>query len=61
MQYAFEDLKRERVISLIDPQNLGSRQVAERLGETVQGSTELMGMNVLVYGISRDQWNSLRV
>jgi RimJ/RimL family protein N-acetyltransferase len=56
MQYAFEDLKRDRVISLIDPENHPSRLVAERLGEAVQGTTELMGTNVLVYGIDRERW-----
>lgn len=58
MQYAFETLQRDRVISLIDPENRGSRRVAERLGETVQGATELMGANVLVYGIGRDEWRA---
>lgn len=60
MQYAFEELKRDRVISLIDPGNLASRKVAERLGETVQGSTEHVGTNVLVYGIAREAWLSGR-
>jgi hypothetical protein len=30
--------------------------VAERLGEQVEGRTEVMGMDVLIYGISRESW-----
>lgn len=28
---------------------------AERLGESLEGSTEVMGMPVLIYGIDRDK------
>ena len=53
LDYAFNVLNRDHVISLIQPQNLGSIAVAERLGETVEGETEVMGINVLIYGIDR--------
>ena len=43
MQYAFEGLKRDRVISLIDRDNRASRQVAERLGETGAGRDRAHG------------------
>ena len=56
LEYAFTDLDRDHVISLIIPENQGSIKVAERLGETVEGRTELMGKETLVYGISRDKW-----
>jgi RimJ/RimL family protein N-acetyltransferase len=58
MQYAFEDLKRDRIISLIHADNQGSIRVAARLGETVQGSTEVMGMQVQVYGMSAETWKA---
>jgi RimJ/RimL family protein N-acetyltransferase len=53
LAYAFEDMDRDHVISLIDPANVASIRVAERLGETVEGETEVMGHRVLIYGISR--------
>jgi RimJ/RimL family protein N-acetyltransferase len=52
--HAFTELNKERVISLIRPENHGSIRVAERLGESLQGRTALMGHEYLVYGIDRD-------
>jgi RimJ/RimL family protein N-acetyltransferase len=56
LQHAFTELQRDHVISLIAPENISSARVAERLGEKVEGKTELMGKEVLIYGISRDEW-----
>jgi RimJ/RimL family protein N-acetyltransferase len=53
LEYAFKELDRDRVISLIDPDNTASIKVAVRLGEKVEWQTELMGHQVLVYGIKR--------
>lgn len=58
LRYAFEDMKRDHVISLIDPQNTASIKVARRLGEQPQGKTEVFGKEVIVYGISREQWQA---
>jgi RimJ/RimL family protein N-acetyltransferase len=51
--YAFANLKREKIISLIRPDNARSIRVAERLGETLTGEVELLGGKALVYGMSR--------
>ena len=51
--YAFAEMDRDRVISLIDPANIGSIRVAERLGERLAGRTELYGHEVLIYSIDR--------
>jgi RimJ/RimL family protein N-acetyltransferase len=56
LKYAFEDLDRDHVISLIDPNNTPSIKVAERLGERVERSTELFGREILIYGIDRKDW-----
>jgi RimJ/RimL family protein N-acetyltransferase len=56
LAYAFTALKKDRVISLIHPENLASIRVAERLGETLQGRTEMMGQERLVYGIDRESF-----
>jgi len=56
MEYAFTEMKRDHLISCIAPDNVSSARVAERLGESVEGETELLGKTVFLYGISREQW-----
>ena len=53
LRFAFEDLDKEHVISLIHRDNIPSQRVAEKLGESVEGETEVLGMTVLIYGIDR--------
>ena len=55
LDYAFTEMGRDHVISLIHPDNVGSIRVAERLGERLEGKTELFGHDVLIYGIERAQ------
>ena len=50
---AFTQLDRAHVISLIQPDNARSIRVAERVGEKLEGTTELLGTEVLVYGLHR--------
>lgn len=54
LRYGFDELRKDHVISLIQPQNAASIRVAERLGEKLEGETELLGLRHLIYGISRD-------
>ncbi len=58
LDYAFTEMDREHVISVIRPDNLGSIRVAERIGERLEGRTELFGHEVLIYGIDRAAWNA---
>ena len=53
LDYAFKELDRPHVISLIHPENQASIRVAERLGEKVEGKTEVLGIPVMIYGIDR--------
>jgi RimJ/RimL family protein N-acetyltransferase len=53
LDYAFTEMGRDHVISLIYPPNAASIRVAERIGETLEGRTQLFGHEVLVYGIQR--------
>lgn len=53
LDYGFKELDKDHVISLIHPENSGSIRVAERLGEKLEGKTELLGHDVLIYGIER--------
>lgn len=59
LEYAFGEMDRDHVISLIAPENVASIRVAERLGEQVEGKTEVMGHQVRIYGIDRRRWRSL--
>lgn len=61
LDYAFNEMRREHVISCIDPENVRSIKVAERLGETLE--TEFVdgeGHRLLVYGISKEIWKEKR-
>jgi RimJ/RimL family protein N-acetyltransferase len=53
LRYAFEELDRDHVISLIRPENHPSIRVAERLGERLEGEVELFGGRTLIYGMDR--------
>jgi RimJ/RimL family protein N-acetyltransferase len=55
LPYAFGALDQPHVMSLIHPDNAPSRRVAEKLGQAVEGETEVLGMPVLIYGISRPE------
>lgn len=57
LDYAFTVLRKDRVISLIEPENLASIRVAERLGQSMQGRSSVLGRGEgqhLVYGIDRE-------
>ena len=58
LDYAFTEMSKEHIISLIHPNNLGSIRVAERLGERLEGRTELFGHEVLIYGIDHSDWQA---
>jgi RimJ/RimL family protein N-acetyltransferase len=60
LEYAFTEMDREHVISLINPLNAASIRVAERLGEKVEGRTDLFDTEVLIYGIEREAWRAAR-
>ncbi len=53
--WAFAHLKTERLISLIRPENLPSRRVAERNGMTVWKEVNWHGLTHCVYSIERVQ------
>lgn len=53
LDFAFQTLDQNHVISLIRPDNQASIRVAERLGESLEGSVTLFGGEALIYGIHR--------
>jgi RimJ/RimL family protein N-acetyltransferase len=53
LDYAFDHLRIDRVISMIHPQNAASIRVAERLGETLYGRITVNDKTRLLYAIER--------
>lgn len=49
LRYAREELRRDRVISLIRPANAPSIRVAEKIGHRLQGSVQLFEQEALIY------------
>jgi len=56
LRVAFEHLAWPRVISLIDPANIRSVRLAERLGEQPEGEVTIRGHRVTVYALARSRW-----
>ena len=53
LEYAFTELDKDHVISCIHRDNAASIRVAERLGEKLEGESEVFGIPVLIYGVDR--------
>jgi RimJ/RimL family protein N-acetyltransferase len=53
VRFAFEEMGRDHMISLIDPANVASMRVAERIGETFREEIEVGGHPLRVYRIDR--------
>ena len=58
--YAFVDLKLPRVISLVHPDNIPSRRVAEKIGMTVEKQITFRGFPTNVFSMSRHHWLAMR-
>src|SRR5436190_7675457 len=57
--YGFRDLKLQYVISLIHPENLASRRVAENTEMTMERETTFRGFPTFVFSITRKRWLQL--
>jgi RimJ/RimL family protein N-acetyltransferase len=53
---AFGRLGFPRIISLIDPANVRSIRLAERIGERLEGGTTVRGHRVAVYALAKSDW-----
>lgn len=61
LDFVFEQMKRDEIISLIHPYNEASKRVAKRLGQQLTDECRVGGQSVLVYGINRQQWRGEEV
>jgi RimJ/RimL family protein N-acetyltransferase len=64
LDFAFDTLRWERVIHVIDPRNTASQRVAERLGSRLMGPVTLPGAREAwpseAWGQTADQWRTRR-
>jgi len=58
--HGFRDLKLARVISLIHPENIPSRRVAEKNGMTLEKEIIFRGFSTNVFAINRERWEKVR-
>ena len=58
MQYAFETMNADHIISLIRPDNQPSRRVAEKNGLIIDREMMFHDMPHLVYRLDKSQWKS---
>ena len=58
--YGFTELKLERVISLIHPENAPSRRVTEKNGMILETATTFKGFSTQVFSMSRERWSAVR-
>jgi ribosomal-protein-alanine N-acetyltransferase len=58
--HGFRDRKLSRVISLIHPENVPSRRVAEKNGMSVEKRITFRGFPTLVYAITLEEWLAKR-
>ena len=54
--YAFDKLARERLVSLIHPDNKGSLKVAANCGMELEKKSLMSGGVACVYAIHREEW-----
>jgi [ribosomal protein S5]-alanine N-acetyltransferase len=59
-EYGFRKLRAERLISLIRPENLPSRRVAEKNGMRIWKEVMRAGFSHSVYSIRRDEWENAK-
>jgi RimJ/RimL family protein N-acetyltransferase len=58
VRYGFDKLLLERIISIIQPENMASRLVAEKAGLSLQGETRWQGKDVVWYAVDRPKITS---
>jgi RimJ/RimL family protein N-acetyltransferase len=56
--YAFIGLNLPRVISLIHPENIPSRRVAEKIGLMQEKEIMFRGLPTIVFALSRERWQA---
>jgi RimJ/RimL family protein N-acetyltransferase len=58
IRHAFERLRPDRLISVIEPENRASIRVAQKLGERFLRAMQLAGKRVQIHAIDRTDWEA---
>jgi RimJ/RimL family protein N-acetyltransferase len=58
VRYGFEELALERIISIVQPANVASRRVMEKVGLTRRGESRWRNSAVAWYAIDRRDWEA---
>ena len=56
LQYAFEQLKPDKIVAVAEPENVSSRRVMEKLGMKFVKLGEFYNRELVQYVISRESW-----
>lgn len=56
LQYAFEQLKPERIVAVAEPENAGSRRVMEKIGMEFVRLGDFYNRQLVQYEITRKSW-----
>ena len=60
LQFAFQEVSLNEVVSSIDEDNVASKKVLEKCGLLDRGRTRCYGKDSPIYRITRDEWNELQ-
>jgi RimJ/RimL family protein N-acetyltransferase len=56
LQWGFEEFDLDYMTAMVQPANEASVRVTERLGMSIRREDDLLGVGVVVYAISRQEW-----
>lgn len=60
LQFAFQDVSLNEVVSSVDEDNVASKKVLEKCALLDRGRTRCYGKDSPIYRITRDEWNELQ-
>ncbi len=60
LQFAFQDVSLNEVVSSVDEDNVASRKVLQKCGFLDRGRTRSYGKDNPIYRITRDEWTELQ-
>ena len=58
LRFAFEDSPLEKVVAVIEPENIGSRRILEKTGFSTTGIRRAYGEDLPGFQITREDWLS---
>ncbi len=60
LQFAFQEVSLDEVVSSVDEENVASKKVLEKCGLLDRGRMRSYGKDNPIYRITRDEWNELQ-